>query len=117
MPRRRLEPPVTDRLAVVLRMPSTDPPAAASAQPGGWVPQRPMTTAAGTGSPHLLVGPVVAGPVVARPVAGPRIAPPVVAGPVVAGPAVGGAAVRGAAVPEIGRHRRPARPKPTILTV
>ena len=47
----------------------------------------------------------------------PRMAPPVVAGPVVAGTAVGGAAVRGAAAPEIGRHRRPAPPKPKILTV
>jgi len=92
MLRRRLEPPPTDRPAVILGMPPVA--SAAGAPPlGGWVPQRSSFTRMEVPPPTpggALIGPVSAGS--ARPT-----------------PAQG--------ISSRGRHRRAVPPKPTILTV
>jgi competence protein ComEA len=111
MPRRRLQLVPADRLAAILGMTPADAPAAAPPQLAGWVPQRTsvtrplvraraMSNALGgsvSGSP----APVVPASLVTAPVV------PVVLAPV----------VLGAAIVLNGRHRRPAPPRPAILTV
>src|SRR5450759_1530669 len=100
MPRRRLESPSADRLAAILGIPSAASPATASPQLAGWVPQRTsldpfpaVTLEAAT----LETTAITLATDPAR--------------------AVKGAAFEAAMLEDNGRHRRPALPKPAILTV
>jgi len=105
MPRRRPESPSADRLAAILGIPSAASPATASPQLAGWVPQRtsldpfPAVTleAATLEASTLETTAITLATVPAR--------------------AVKGAAFEAAALEDNGRHRRPAPPKPAILTV
>ena len=105
MPRRRPESPSADRLAAILGIPSAASPATASPQLAGWVPQRtsldpfPAVTleAAKLEAATLETTAITLATVPAR--------------------AVKGAAFEAAALEDNGRHRRPAPPKPAILTV
>ncbi|MHB8273776.1 MAG: helix-hairpin-helix domain-containing protein [Dermatophilaceae bacterium] len=90
MPRRRLEPPAADRLAAILGVSPHASPATASPQLAGWVPQR------------ISVDPI------------PASALPASALPA---PVLTVAMLTAAMREDNGRHRRPAPPKPAILTV
>jgi competence protein ComEA len=93
MPRRRLEPPPTDRLAVILGIPPVASAADAPPRLVGWVPQRSSVTRMEVPPPTpggALIGPASAAS--ARPT-----------------PAQGSSSC--------GRHRRAVPPKPAILTV
>jgi competence protein ComEA len=93
MPRRRLEPPPTDRLAVILGMPPVASAAEAPSRRVGWVPQRSSFTQTEVPSPTPggpLIGPVSAGSARLTPAQG---------------------------ISSCGRHRRAVPPKPAILTV
>src|SRR5665647_2882089 len=90
MPRRRPESPSAERLAAILGIPSAASPASASPQPAGWVPQRPS------------LDPV---PAVTLEAGAFEMA------------AFEAATLETATLDDNGRHRRPAPPKPAILTV
>src|SRR5450759_3571417 len=132
MPRRRFEPPPSDRLAAILGMPSATSPVEASPRAAGWVPLRTslirnavrppsLGKALGASDPvspaQLIRASGVPAPVVPATVSlAPKIQVPVVRVPV--GQAHVGQANVGQA-PEIaclGRHRRSTPPKPVILT-
>jgi len=110
MPRRRLESPSADRLAAILGIPSAASPVTASPELAGWVPQRTSldpfpaatleaatleTTTLETTTLTLATDPARA----------------------LKGAAFEGAAQEAATLEDNGRHRRPAPPKPAILTV
>ena len=88
MPRRRLDLPSADRLADILGISSAVSPTTASPQLAGWVPQR------------TSVNPIPTAPVDPFPA-----------------PTIPAQAFTAAILDDNGRHRRPAPPKPAILTV
>ncbi|MHB8185883.1 MAG: helix-hairpin-helix domain-containing protein [Dermatophilaceae bacterium] len=90
MPRRRLESPSADRLAAILGISSAATPATASPQLAGWVPQR------------ISVEPIPASAIPASAIPASALPAPV---------------LTAAMLEDNGRHRRPAPPKPAILTV
>lgn len=93
MSRRRLEPPSTDRLAVILGMPPAASAAEAPSRLVGWVPQRSSFTQSESAPPTrggVPIGPVAAGSARLSPTKG---------------------------ISSCGRHRRAVPPKPAILTV
>lgn len=100
MPRRRLESPSADRLAAILGISSAALPASASPQLHGWVPQRtsldpfPEVTLEAATLEETTIAP---GTVPER--------------------ALTGAMLEAVTLEDNGRHRRPAPPKPAILTV
>jgi len=105
MPRRRLESPSDDRLAAILGIPSAVSPASASPQLAGWVPQR----------TSLDPFPAVLRETVTREAA--MLEETTIAPGTVPARALTGAAREAATLDDNGRHRRPAPPKPAILTV
>jgi len=143
MPRRRFEPPPSDRLAAILGMPSATSPVEASPRAAGWVPLRTslirravrppslgkVLGASDAVSPAQLIGvsgvraPVVPRPVVPAcvppgPVASTTLPPaPMLQVPVVPGPVVRAEVVPAPEIVCLGRHRRSTPPKPAILTV
>ena len=143
MPRRRFEPPPSDRLAAILGMPPATSSAEVSPQTAGWVPLRtslirpPVRTlslgkalgASASVSPAQLSRaswvpvPVVPEPVVSAtappaPVAlATGSAAPMIQVPVVPGPVVRAPVVQAPEIACHGRHRRSTPPKPAILTV
>jgi competence protein ComEA len=93
MPRRRLEPPPSDRLAVILGMPPVASAAEAPPRLVGWVPQRSSFTR--------------------------KDVPPLTPGGALIGQVSGGSArpTPAQGISSCGRHRRAVPPKPAILTV
>jgi len=89
MPRRRLEPPPADRLAGLLGIPNlTSSTALPTQEPAGWVPKRAAV-----------------------------IRPPLISASAGSSEAISAAMTPSPGRLDIGRHRRPAPPKPAILTV
>src|SRR5665647_1655648 len=95
MPRRRPESPSADRLAAILGIPSAASPATASPQLAGWVPQRTSLDPFPAVLRETLTREAVTREAVTRE----------------------GATLEAATLEDNGRHRRPAPPKPAILTV
>ena len=105
MPRRRLESPSDERLAAILGIPSAASPVSASAQLAGWVPQRTSLDpfpAVVLEAATLETTTFAAATVPVRALA--RAMPEE-------------ATLEAATLDDNGRHRRPAPPRPAILTV
>jgi len=105
MPRRRLESPSADRLAAILGIPSAASPATASPQLAGWVPQR------------MSLDPFPAAALEAAKLEETTITPATDPARALTGEALEAATLEAATFEDNGRHRRPAQPKPAILTV
>ena len=105
MPRRRPEPPSADRLAAILGIPSAASPATASPPLAGWVPQRtsldrfPAVTLEATTLEPATLEPATREPATREAVT------------------LETATREAVTLDDNGRHRRPAPPKPAILTV
>src|SRR5665647_1676689 len=105
MPRRRPESPSADRLAAILGIPSAASPATASPQLAGWVPQR------------TSLDPFPAVALEAATLEAATLETTAITLATDPARAVKGAAFEAAVLEDNGRHRRPAPPKPAILTV
>ena len=103
MPRRRLEPPPADRIAVILGMPSAASSGTVPSPQAGWVPQRKSVAPTPGVVPTVVPAAVV--PMAAISTEVERA----LASGAPAGPA--------SAFPDAGRHRRPGPPKSAVLTV
>jgi len=102
---RRLESPSADRLAAILGIPSAASPVAASPQLAGWVPQR------------TSLDPFPVATLEAAKLEETTITPATDPARALTGEALEAVTLEAATLEDNGRHRRPAPPKPAILTV